>query len=99
MARTEEQKARQRETMQRFYARRRKIVDAHKDVPCARCGHRFPSYCMDFHHRDPAQKSFNIGATILSHSLDAILDEIDKCDVLCAICHRIEQHSDNYEGN
>lgn len=58
-----------------------------EQTPCS-CGESHVA-CLDFHHRDPSQKKGNVmilaasGASI--RSLDA---EIDKCDVLCANCHR-----------
>ena len=59
-----------------------------KCKPCMDCGERFPAYVMDLHHRDPSQKDF-----ALSHhrgaSIERIRDEIDKCDLLCANCHRM----------
>jgi hypothetical protein len=58
-----------------------------KAVPCLDCGQSFPPECMDFDHvRDG--KSFSI-AHFNNRSLDALLEEIDKCDIVCANCHRI----------
>lgn len=31
---------------------------SHKNRPCGDCGVQYPSYVMDFHHRDPAEKLF-----------------------------------------
>jgi hypothetical protein len=45
--------------------------------------------CLDFHHRDPSTKLFNVGSISTRYSKKAILDEMEKCDVLCANCHRI----------
>ena len=59
-------------------------------VPCLDCGRRLPPYAMDFDHRDPADKSFNLGAgKVLLKSRAALVAEIAKCDVVCANCHRI----------
>jgi len=45
--------------------------------------------CLDFHHLNPAEKSFQITPYQLVHkSLESISAEIDKCVVLCANCHR-----------
>ena len=58
-----------------------------KDVPCADCGGRFPSVCMDFDHiRD---KNYTIAQHKHSWGLKTLQAEIDKCDVVCANCHRI----------
>lgn len=53
---------------------------------CMRCGERHPA-CLDFHHRDPKQKTFNI-KQMKSYSMKRIKAEIEKCDILCANCHR-----------
>lgn len=43
--------------------------------------------CLDFHHVDPNEKDFSIGDA-RSYSLDRIKQEVDKCVLLCANCHR-----------
>jgi hypothetical protein len=72
--------------------RRRAWIDDLRSVPCADCGHTFPPVAMDFHHRDPASKSFEIGPKRFSYSKAKLLDEIAKCDVICSNCHRIRHH-------
>jgi hypothetical protein len=46
---------------------------------------------MDFDHRDPSQKEFNLGSEAIRemYSLEKLQAEIDKCDIVCANCHRI----------
>src|SRR5688572_10202018 len=45
---------------------------------------------LDFHHRDPHTKIANISDAVNSNWGKArILEEISKCDLLCANCHRI----------
>lgn len=58
-----------------------------KDVPCADCGGRFPSVCMDFDHIK--DKTFTIAQNKHRWGLKTLQAEIDKCDVVCANCHRI----------
>jgi len=59
-------------------------------LSCVRCGESHPA-CLDFHHRDAAQKDFVI-ANNLTLGRKRILAEISKCDVLCANCHRKEHN-------
>lgn len=61
------------------------VTDA-KKVGCADCGESDP-VVLDFHHRDPSQKLFNIG-TARGKSVPKVVAEIAKCDVVCANCHR-----------
>lgn len=73
-------------------AERCAIIDAAKSGPCQDCGRDdLPPYCKDFHHRDPALKHKEV-RLMATHSMERLLAEIAKCDVLCAICHRIRHH-------
>ena len=49
---------------------------------------------LDFHHRDPATKFNRISDMINNSSKSKILTEIQKCDCLCANCHRILHHEE-----
>lgn len=53
---------------------------------CAKCGDT-RAYVLDYHHKDPKEKKFTIGMT-KNNSLKANQNEIAKCIVLCANCHR-----------
>lgn len=55
---------------------------------CAECGYREHAEALDFDHRPDEIKLFNVSAQ-LNRSLDSILSEIEKCDVVCANCHRV----------
>jgi hypothetical protein len=60
-----------------------------KAQPCADCGVAFAPHQMDFDHRDPASKSFALAAgRVLLMNERRVLDEVAKCDVVCANCHR-----------
>lgn len=45
-----------------------------------------------FHHRDPATKKFQVGQNQWGRRRSVILEEIAKCDVLCANCHQIQHY-------
>jgi hypothetical protein len=58
-------------------------------VSCKHCGFKHPGV-IDFHHRDPALKDTEVATMVADkRSKEAILKEIEKCDPLCANCHRI----------
>lgn len=64
------------------------IIRTAKDVPCADCGHKYEYYCMDFDHVR-GKKKFDLSKAVrLSVSLESLYEEMAKCDVVCAICHR-----------
>lgn len=53
---------------------------------CRKCGDkRF--YVLDFHHSDPNEKEFAISDKI-RNKFETLLPEMEKCDILCANCHR-----------
>ncbi len=54
---------------------------------CPLKGHKLATYCLDFHHI--GEKKFNLGSSG-SRSLNLIVKEINKCTILCAVCHRME---------
>lgn len=59
-----------------------------KNLKCIKCGEKTP-ICLDFHHRDSSQKLRCVTKMVMdSCSKERILAEIEKCDVLCANCHR-----------
>lgn len=59
-----------------------------KDMFCKSCGETHPAV-LDFHHRDPRQKVESISRMFRKkYTLEQIQREIEKCDVLCANCHR-----------
>jgi hypothetical protein len=68
------------------------LIRESKNKPCADCGGEFPYYVMDFDHRDPKKKTFNVGM-FAGRTLAAVRKEIEKCDVVCANCHRERTHS------
>lgn len=72
----------------------RRIIQQAKDRPCSDCGSWYPTYVMDFDHRDGNDKRFNIGRDALIGMMpDAVLwEEIKKCDVVCSNCHRRRTH-------
>jgi hypothetical protein len=81
------------EPQRKHYHKRRQWLNSIKNVPCGDCGGIFPPECMDFDHRDPSKKKFTIGSSI-KIGLKHILDEIDKCDIVCANCHRLRTNKD-----
>lgn len=54
------------------------------NCPCK--GEDLPPYAFDFHHRDPTKKDFTVSGK--SCSFEKLKAEVDKCDLLCKICHQ-----------
>lgn len=70
----------------------RKVVLEHKDYPCTDCGVSYPYYVMDFDHVQGKKKSNIAHMSNGSYSKEEILNEIDKCEIVCSNCHRIRTH-------
>jgi hypothetical protein len=67
-------------------------LEDQRSNPCVDCGDKYPSCCMDFHHRDPLTKSFGISDGITRYARATIVAEIAKCDLVCSNCHRIRHN-------
>lgn len=76
----------------RTAAERHWLVDEIKTAfGCIDCGYNHSAVALDFDHL--REKSFDISQGIgRGLKLDTILDEIEKCEVRCANCHRIKTH-------
>lgn len=54
-----------------------------------------PAIGLDFHHKNPTTKVDSISRMIKQGvAWKTITKEIEKCEVLCAICHRIATHEE-----
>ena len=78
-------------------AKRSEYMRCKKNIPCMDCGGVFPDYCMDFHHLDENAKNPYIGRKsfverMSKFSIQRIDEEISKCVIVCANCHRIRHH-------
>ena len=65
-------------------------VNKVKSVPCKDCDKKYDPVCMDFDHLDPSEKVAAIAVMVRNNlSIDTIKKEIEKCEVVCANCHRL----------
>jgi hypothetical protein len=65
------------------------LLERLRAVPCADCGGRFETCQMDFDHRDPAAKRYTVSRMVAKATTETILEEVAKCDIVCANCHRL----------
>jgi hypothetical protein len=89
---TEKRKyADRREYLIKAVAKRRRKVKLmaieHKGGKCQICGYSKYPGALDLHHIS-GQKSFGIGDKGYTRSWIKIKEEIDKCILVCANCHR-----------
>ena len=58
---------------------------------CWKCLKEFPLAAYDFHHLEPEHKDLEVSSmTFLPW--DMVAEELDKCALLCACCHRVVHH-------
>lgn len=79
-------KARGRFYRQRTIKRYREIVYRYKMSPCKDCCKQYNPWVMQFDHRDPSQKKYEI-SWMESYGLKKLMRDIEKCDLVCANCH------------
>jgi hypothetical protein len=81
-----------REAAKRSQKRNAKIIREEKlKRGCLKCGYRKHHAALDFDHIDPSTKVRDI-AKMHTTNTEALKQEIAKCQVLCANCHRIKSY-------
>lgn len=75
---------------QKLISKKRTLVNNLKNRPCVDCGQIYESFAMEFDHIGNGDKIKSISEMIASHATDEqILKEIQKCELVCVLCHRI----------
>jgi hypothetical protein len=81
----------------RYQKKRRRQLKAQlvalRGSQCAVCKYSGPAAAFDFHHRDPTFKRFAIST--FYGPWNALLVEAEKCDMLCANCHRLRHAAED----
>ena len=80
---------------QKFQQSRRDLLNQIKtERGCARCGYNAHPAALDFNHVH-GEKSLAIGQDPKA-AWQKLMDEINKCEVLCANCHRIHTYENRH---
>jgi 5-methylcytosine-specific restriction endonuclease McrA len=66
----------------------RKQALALKGSKCQLCGYDRCPEALEFHHPDEVTKDFSVSSKGYTRSWDKVREEVDKCVLLCANCHR-----------
>ena len=62
-------------------------------LACIKCGQNHPA-TFDFHHIDSSTKEESVNKLIKNRAFKRAMEEVQKCVVLCANCHRIHHHDE-----
>lgn len=66
----------------------RTAINELKNAPCTDCNKSYPFYVMDFDHVR-GKKEFDISdLTRVASNWNKIISEVNKCELVCANCHR-----------
>lgn len=65
-----------------------------KELVCSNCGED-RHWVLDFHHLDPSKKEIDISRLARAGSKARLQEELNKCIVLCANCHRDLHYQEN----
>jgi hypothetical protein len=73
-------------------ARKRELgkwfFDYKKNLKCEMCGENHPA-TIDFHHKNGEEKDNGVSYFVYNgYSVKRVIEEIEKCQILCANCHR-----------
>ena len=66
----------------------RRMAIEYKGGKCERCSYQRCLDALEFHHLDSSKKDFGISDRGYTRSWKRIREEIEKCILLCANCHR-----------
>ena len=85
--------AKNRNNKNRQRRRLRTILLRAKERPCQDCGGTFHPWVMELDHREGTVKEAAVANLVSKGCTDArLLEEIEKCDVVCANCHRMRTY-------
>lgn len=70
----------------------RQWVASLKDAPCVDCGGRFHFAAMQWDHLPGCDKVDQISRLVTGLNRDRILEEIAKCELVCANCHATREY-------
>ena len=72
------------------FSKRDFLRDLKENNPCTDCGKFYPYYVTDYDHvRGTKNKDIS---DLWGASRETLLEEISKCDLVCANCHRQRTH-------
>ena len=106
----EQRKAYHKEQSRKYYLAKKETVVARSKVTrttgkarwdtfkrtlkCTKCEQNHPA-ALDFHHTDPSEKENLVSKLVSNGCFAAAMEEVQKCIVLCANCHRIHHYEEN----
>ena len=69
--------------------KKREIWKLKESSGCTDCKEMYPHYMLEFDHLPEFEKIGSPTQLVANYSLAKALEEVEKCDVVCANCHKI----------
>ena len=66
---------------------RQYVKDIKESSPCLDCGIKYPYYVMEFDHLHSKTKT--VSWLTSRGTIDQVIEEIKKCELVCSNCHKI----------
>lgn len=83
----------------RYRHEMRVLAQEAKNRPCDDCGGAFPYYVMHFDHLPGHVKLGEVSRLVATGiGRQALVDEIAKCDVVCANCHAVRGYNRQFKS-
>lgn len=80
----------------KFFAKEKAVL--YKGGKCIECGYDKHLMALEFHHRNPVEKEFDPSNKLNSiNQFEKFKDEFDKCDLLCANCHKVKHFNEEFK--
>lgn len=76
------------EAVQKRREKIKELLVEYKGGKCEICGYDKCISALEFHHLNPDEKDFGIGAKGYTRSVEKNKEEVNKCILVCANCHR-----------
>lgn len=72
------------------------VISIKENSPCMDCNNYYPYYVMQFDHVR-GDKIDKINRLIYTSSKSKVIEEIEKCDLVCGNCHAIRTHKRQFD--
>ena len=75
--------------------KRREVWDIKEQSGCLDCGEKYPHYMLHFDHKPGFEKHGSASEIYSRYGRERGLEEMAKCDIVCANCHAIRTYNRN----
>ena len=72
--------------------KKRELWDYKESIGCVDCGEKYPHYMLEFDHLPVYDKIDSPTQIVHKYGIKKALEEVSKCDVVCANCHKIRSY-------